>query len=72
MLKAFPQQKKTINKMKRQPMEWYRIFANAMTDKVLVSKIYKQLIQLNIKKTIQLNLGRMPEEKVFQRQHRDD
>ena len=57
MLKAFPQQKKAINKMKRQPMEWYRIFANAMTDKVLVSKIYKQLIQLNIKKNNPIKPG---------------
>ena len=39
--------------MKRQPTEWEKIFANNMTDKVLISKIYKQLIQLNIKKTKQ-------------------
>ena len=42
--------KETINKMKRQPSEWEKIFANEATDKGLTSKIYKQLMQLNIKK----------------------
>ena len=37
--------------MKRQPSEWEKIRANKTTDKVLISKIYKQLIQLNIRKT---------------------
>ena len=37
--------------MKRQPMEWEKIFANDVTNKVLISKIYKQLIQHNIEKT---------------------
>ena len=41
---------KTINKMKRQLSEWEKIIANEATDKGLISKIYKQLIQLYIKK----------------------
>ena len=49
-LKCFCTAKETKNKRKRQPSEWEKIFANLATDKGLISKIYKQLIQLNIKK----------------------
>ena len=50
-LKSFCTAKKTINRTKRQPSEWEKIFANETTDKGLISKIYKQLMELNIKKT---------------------
>ena len=39
--------KETVNKMKRQHTDWDKIFANDATNKGLISKIYKQLIQLN-------------------------
>ena len=61
-LKSFSTAKETINKMKRQPSEWEKIFANEATDKGLISKIYKQLMQLNIKKSKLPNpkMGRKP------------
>ena len=50
-LKSFCTVNEPINKMKRQFSGWEKIFANEATDKGLISKIYKQLMQLNIKKT---------------------
>ena len=49
-LKSLCTVKETINKMKRQFSEWEKIFANEATNKGLVFKIYKHLMQLNIKK----------------------
>ena len=49
-LKSFCTTKETVGKMKRQPSEWEKILANEATDKELISKIYKQLLQLNSRK----------------------
>ena len=51
-LKSFFTMKETISKMKRQPSEWEKTIANEITDKELISKIYKHLKQLN---TIKMN-----------------
>ena len=49
-IKSFCTMKETISKVKRQPSEWEKIKANEATDKELISKIYKQLLQLNFRK----------------------
>ena len=50
-LKSFHTSNETISKVKRKPSEWEKIIANETTDKGLISKISKQLMQLNIRKT---------------------
>ena len=50
-LKSFCTAKENISKVKRQPSEWEKIIANETTDKGLISKIYKQLIQKNKSKS---------------------
>ena len=49
-LKRFCTAKETISKVKRQPSEWEERITNETTDKGLISKIYKELIQLNARK----------------------
>ena len=49
-LKSFCAKKETISKVKRQPPEWEKIIANEATDKELISKTYKQPLQLNFRK----------------------
>ena len=50
-LEIFCTTKETISKVKRQPSEWEKIRANETTDKELISKIYKQIMQFNTRKT---------------------
>ena len=49
-LKSFCTTKETISQVKRQPSEWEKITANETTEKELISKTYKQLMQLNTRK----------------------
>ena len=56
-LKSFCTAKETIGKVKRQPSEWEKLIGNETTDKGLISKIYKQLIQPNTRKTTQSKSG---------------
>ena len=58
-LKIFYTVKKTINKTKRQPTEWEKIFANDISDEELIYKLYKEIIELNFKKKpTDLKMGR--------------
>ena len=50
-LKSFCTAKKTINQTKRKSSEWEKILANESSDKGLISKIYKQLMHFDFKKT---------------------
>ena len=50
-IKSFCTAKETTNKTQRQPTEWEKIFTNDISDKGLVSKIYKELLKLNTQKT---------------------
>ena len=56
-LKSFHTAKETVSEVKRQPPEWEETIVNETTDKGLISKIYKQLIQLNARKTTQSKSG---------------
>ena len=49
-IKSFCTTKETISKVKRQPAEWEKIIANESTDKDVISKVYKKLLQLNSRK----------------------
>ena len=64
--------KEAINTMKRQSIKWEKIFANDVTDKGLLSKIYKEIIQLNIKKKTNKKLDRKPKYTFLQRIHTDN
>ena len=50
-IKMFCPAKETISKTKRQPTEWEKIFANDISDKGLVSKIYNEVTKLHTRKT---------------------
>ena len=71
-LKNFCTAKETISKVKRKPSEWEKIIANETADKGLISTIYKQLIQLNARKTkTQSKSGKRPKKTFLQRRHTD-
>ena len=72
-LKTFCAAKETINKTRRQLSEWEEIFSNEATDKGLISKIYKQLVQFNTQKTKQPNqkISHRPKYTFLQRRHAD-
>ena len=70
-LKSICTAKQAISRVKRQPSEWEKIITNETTDKGLFSKIYKQLIQLNPRKTNNPNqkVGKRPKQTFLQRRH---
>ena len=72
ILKSFCTPKETTSKVKRQSLEWERIIANETTDKGSISKIYKQLIELNTGKTNNpIKTWEKPQQTFLQRSHTD-
>ena len=72
-LKSFCTAKETISKVKRQLSEWEKVIANEITDKGLISKIYKQLKRLNTRKTNYptKKVKKRPKQTFLQRRHTD-
>ena len=70
-LKSFCTTKETISNIKRQPSEWEKIIANKTTDKELISKIYKHLMQLNTRKINDpiKKMGQRTKQTFLQRKH---
>ena len=72
-LKSFCAAKETLSKVKRQPSEWEKIMANETMDKGFISKKYKQLIQLNTRKTNNPpKMGKRPKQTFLQKRRTDD
>ena len=71
--KSFCTTKETISNVKRQPSEREKIIANETTDKELISKIHKQLLQLNSRKINNLikKMGQRTKQTFLQRRHTD-
>ena len=72
-IKSFCTIKETISKVKRHPSEWEKIRASEATDKELISKIYKQLLQLNSRKISDPNqkMDQRTKQTFLQRRHTD-
>ena len=72
-IKTFCTTKETISKVKIQPSEWEKIIANEATDKELISKIYKQFLQLNSRKINDpQKMHQRTKQTFLQRRHIDD
>ena len=71
--KSFCTTKETISKVKRQPLEWEKTIANEATDKQLISKIYKQFMQLKSRKINDpiKKMGQRTKQTFLQRRHTD-
>ena len=68
-IKSFCTTKESISKVKREPSEWKKIITNETTDKGLISKINKQLINSILEKQLNQKVGKRSKQKFLQRRH---